>query len=102
MTAIAAEPESEHTPAPAAMPDESQERAIDMAMEAEINARDFYQNAVEKISDERGKDLLQQLADFEQGHFDKLSELRKSLADTGEYVEYGGMEFQKKVFSPVP
>jgi rubrerythrin len=73
--------------------------AIDMAMEAEVNARDFYQNAVAKVSGERGRDLLQQLAEFEQGHFDKLSELRKSLTESGQYIEYGGIEFKKKVFN---
>ena len=41
--------------------------AIDMAMEAEVNARDFYQNAVAKVSDERGRDLLQQLAESTTG-----------------------------------
>jgi rubrerythrin len=72
--------------------------AIDMAMEAEVNARDFYQNAIGKVSDERGKDLLQQLADFEQGHFNKLSELKGSLRESGKFIEYGGIEFRKKVF----
>lgn len=73
--------------------------AIRIAMEAEVNARNFYQNAAGKVSDERGRDLLQQLADFEKAHFEKLTELKESLDATGSFVEYGGMEFQKKVFN---
>lgn len=72
--------------------------AIDLAMEAEVNARDFYQKAVNRVSHPRGKDLLQQLANFEQGHFERLAELRRSLVANGEFIDYAGTEFKKKEF----
>lgn len=68
--------------------------AIDMAMEAEIKARDFYKSALEKVTHARGKDLLNQLADFEQQHYDKLDELKKSLAQDNEYITYEGTSFR--------
>ncbi len=70
--------------------------AIDIAMEAETNARDFYNDSIEKVSNQRGRDLLKQLADFEQSHFDKLFELKESLTKSGEFIEYLGTSFERK------
>jgi rubrerythrin len=68
--------------------------AIDLAMAAEIKARDFYTSALEKVTHARGKDLLSQLADFEQQHYDKLNELKTSLSEREEYISYEGTSFR--------
>ena len=69
------------------------EEAIEMAMQAEAKAKKFYGDAVAKVSNEREKNLLKQLADFEQQHYDKLKELKESLARDGKYIDYKGTEF---------
>ncbi len=68
-------------------------QAIDMAMQAEQKARQFYLDAVEVVGNGRGKNLLRQMADFEKNHYDKLAELKESLENAQEYVEYKGTEF---------
>ncbi len=68
--------------------------AIDMAMAAEIKARDFYADALTKVTHARGKDLLSQLADFEQQHYDKLDELKNTLTQKNEYITYEGTSFK--------
>ena len=67
--------------------------AIEIAMEAELKAHQFYKDAVKKVSNERGKNLLQQLANFEQNHYDKLNELKASLKEKGEFIDYEGTDF---------
>lgn len=67
--------------------------AIEIAMEAESKANKFYLAAVKKTANERGKNLLQQLANFEQTHYDKLKELKNSLETVGEYIKYEGTKF---------
>ncbi|MBN2092939.1 ferritin family protein [candidate division KSB1 bacterium] len=67
--------------------------AINLAMAAEHEANQFYLAAVHKVSSEKGKDLLRQLAEFEQHHFDKLKELKNSLEKKGEFIQYQGTNF---------
>lgn len=67
--------------------------AIHLAMAAEQEANQFYLTAVNKVSSEQGKDLLRQLAEFEQHHFDKLKELKNSLEKKGEFIQYPGTDF---------
>ena len=67
--------------------------AVDIALEAEKKATEFYLEALGKVNDERGKDLLKQLADFEQNHFRILSELKQSLVEENKYIEYQGTAF---------
>lgn len=67
--------------------------AIEIAMEAELKANKFYLDAIEQTSNERGKNLLQQLANFEQNHYDKLNELKSSLTNQGKFIEYEGTKF---------
>lgn len=68
--------------------------AIRTAMEAEARASKFYRDSSDKASGERGRLLLRQLSQFEQAHYDKLEELRASLAKSGGFVEYGGTDFK--------
>ena len=68
--------------------------AVEIAMEAELKANKFYSDAVKTASNERGKDLLKQLANFELNHYHKLEELRHSLQKEGEFIEYKGTSFE--------
>ena len=72
--------------------------AINMAMEAESKAREFYAHSAEKVSSERGKNLLKQLAEFEDNHYNRLNELKASLEEDKGYIDYSGTEF--KPYSP--
>jgi rubrerythrin len=67
--------------------------AIELAMEAEKKASQFYSDAKDKVKSFRGKDLLGQLSRFEQSHYNKLEELKLSLAEQGAFVDYAGTDF---------
>jgi rubrerythrin len=64
------------------------EEALDIAMEAELKAQAFYAQAAAEVQDPNGRDLLGRLAAFEQYHYQKLSELAKSLQKDGQFIEY--------------
>lgn len=68
--------------------------AIQLAMEAELKASKFYSKAREETKNDRGKNLLQQLANFEQKHYDKLTELKDSLEKQGKFIKYVGTKFE--------
>jgi len=68
-------------------------QAIEIAMEAEKKANKFYSDAAAKVAGSQGKNLLKQLADFEKNHYDKLDDLKKSLAKDGKFVKYEGTKF---------
>jgi len=69
-------------------------KAVEEAMEAEKKASEFYRTSADKASSSRGKRLLTQLADFEQGHYDKLAELKASLEKEGKFIAYPGTAFK--------
>ncbi len=69
--------------------------AIEIAMDAEKKAQLFYSDAAKKVANERGKNLLKQLADFEQNHYDRLQELKTSLTTSGKYINYAGTVFKQ-------
>jgi rubrerythrin len=62
--------------------------ALKIAMEAEEQARAFYLEAKEKVSDPDAQNMLAQLADFEQYHYDKLAALWDSLNQEQSYITY--------------
>jgi rubrerythrin len=64
------------------------EEALDIAMDAELKAQAFYAQAAVEIQDPAGRDLLGRLAAFEQYHYQKLSELARSLQDEGQFIAY--------------
>ena len=64
------------------------EEALDIAMEAELKAQAFYAQAAVEVQDPNGRDLLGRLAAFEQYHYQKLSELARSLQKDGQFIEY--------------
>lgn len=67
--------------------------AIRIAKENERRASDSYRNAIPEIQHTVGKRLFQELSDFEQFHYEKLTALEKSLMDEGKYINYEGKEF---------
>jgi rubrerythrin len=72
--------------------------AIRMAIEAEETAAAFYGEAAEKTKNPLGRELLQQLADFERYHHDQLVDLEESLCGDGACIIYEGRELD----FPVP
>jgi rubrerythrin len=64
------------------------EQAVDIAMDAELKAQAFYARAAAAVQDPQGKDLLGRLAAFEQHHYQRLSELARSLYESGQFIEY--------------
>jgi rubrerythrin len=68
--------------------------AIQIAMEAEKKANKFYADSAQKVASEQGKNLLKQLADFEQNHYNKLNELKASLEKEGKFIKYEGTNFK--------
>ena len=64
------------------------EEALDIAMDAELKAQAFYAQAAVEIQDPPGRDLLGRLAAFEQYHYQKLSDLARSLQEDGQFITY--------------
>ena len=66
--------------------------AIRMAIEAEERAAAFYDEAAKKTENPLGRELLEQLADFETYHHVKLLALEDSLCNNGACIMYEGRE----------
>jgi rubrerythrin len=64
------------------------EEAIQTAIQYETKVRDLYQNAVNELKDERGREIFRRLAEEEQSHVDylhhKLDQWRRTGAVTAE------------------
>jgi rubrerythrin len=71
-------------------------KAVKVAMEAEKEAAQFYSKASKKTKNSKGREMLQQLSEFEINHYQKLKELSKSLQEKGEWILYSGTSFKKK------
>lgn len=71
-------------------------KAIEVAMGAEKEASQFYAKASKMTKDPRGRDMFQQLSEFEMNHFNKLKDLAASIHDRGEWVPYGGTPLNRK------
>jgi len=71
-------------------------KAIKVAMEAEKEASQFYSKAAKKTKNPKGRDMFQQLSEFETNHYQRLKELSKSLLEKGEWILYSGTSFKKK------
>ena len=70
--------------------------AIDVAMKAEKEASQFYGKMSKKTKNARGRDMLRQLCEFEMNHYNKLTELAKSLQEGGEWIPYSGTSLKGK------
>jgi rubrerythrin len=66
--------------------------AIRIVKENERLAAESYANAARRM-DSIGNKLFEQLSEFEQYHYVKLSELEKSLEERGDFINYEGKEF---------
>jgi rubrerythrin len=64
--------------------------AVRMAAEAEKQAVDFYRDAAKKAGNVMIERLFNNLADFEQQHYDKVTELALSLQRKGKFIVYEG------------
>ncbi len=71
-------------------------KAIRVAIEAEKEAFQAYSKAAKRTKNPKGKDMFQQLSEFEMNHYQKLTGLLKSLQEKGEWVLYGGTSLKKK------
>ena len=74
-------------------------KAIENAMKAEKEASQFYSKAAKMTRNPKGKDMFQQLSEFEMNHYTKLKELSQSIQKNGEWILYSGTSFKKK---PIP
>ncbi len=71
-------------------------KAIQVATKAEKEASQFYGKMSKKTKDPRGRDMLQQLSDFEMNHYLRLKELAKSLQEKGEWILYSGTSLKSE------
>jgi len=77
-------------------------KAVRVAMEAEKNAYQAYARAAKQTKNPRGRDMFEQLSEFEMNHFKRLAEVLKSLKEKGEWVSYAGTSLKKpKALKPV-
>ncbi len=62
--------------------------AIDLGMDEEKKASDFYAEAAAKLPAGSGKTLFTQLSEFELGHYKALADLKASLTGESCYITY--------------
>jgi len=67
--------------------------AIRVVKENERIASASYADAALKVTHSIGRNLFEQLAEFEKFHYQILSKLEASLEASGEYINYEGKEF---------
>jgi rubrerythrin len=67
--------------------------AIRVVKNNEKLAAEFYGNAAKTTGSAMGSELFNQLRDFEQFHFARLTVLEKSLELKGEFIYYEGRDF---------
>lgn len=67
--------------------------AIRGVKENERIASASYADAALKVSNSMGKQLFEQLAEFERFHYEMLTALENSLEVKGEFINYEGREF---------
>jgi len=70
--------------------------AIGVAMEAEMDAHNFYSKAAQKTKNHKGRDMFSQLADFEKNHFHHLKALYDSLKGEEKWIVYSGTTFSER------
>ena len=71
-------------------------KAIKVAMEAEKEAYQNYSKMAKKTKNPKGRDMFQQLFEFEMNHYQKLKNLLKSLQEKAEWILYEGTTLKKK------
>ena len=68
-------------------------KAIQIAMDAEKRAAEFYADAAQKTG-VLAETLFRQLEKFELAHYKKLVTLSKSLSEDGKFITYAGSDIQ--------
>jgi rubrerythrin len=76
--------------------DQEDLKAVRVAIEAEKNAYQTYAKAAKMTKNPKGKEMFQQLSEFEINHYTKLKDLLKSLQEKGEWILYEGTSLKKK------
>jgi len=71
-------------------------KAVRVAMEAEIKAYQTYAKAAKMTKNPKGKEMFQQLSEFEMNHYTRLKDLLKSLQEKGEWILYAGTSLKMK------
>lgn len=71
-------------------------KAILLAIEVEKKAYQAYLKAAKKTRDQKGRDMFQQLSEFEKSHYQKLKDLLRSLQEKGEWILYKGTSLKEK------
>lgn len=67
--------------------------SIRAVKENERIASESYHSASEEINNPIGKHIFLELSKFEKYHFDKLSDLEKSIESSGKFIDYEDREF---------
>ena len=67
--------------------------AVRVVKENERKASASYADAAQQISDSLGKQLFQQLSEFEKFHYEQLTALETSLVESGDFINYEGKVF---------
>jgi len=75
--------------------------ALQIAKEAEQKTAAFYADAAMKTSNPWGKRLFEQLTEFENYHYQKLSALEDSLRDKGAFIRYEEKELNVSAVSSI-
>jgi rubrerythrin len=71
-------------------------KALKLAIEAEKDAYQAYSTAAKKTRNPKGRDMFQQLSEFEMNHYEKLKNLLKSLQEKGEWILYEGTSLKRR------
>ncbi len=74
-------------------------KAIRVAIQAEKEASQAYAKAAKHTKNPKGRDMFEQLSEFEMNHFQKLTGLLNSLQEKREWVLYGGTSLKKRATS---
>ncbi len=67
--------------------------AIKTAMDAEMEAHNYYSQSAKKTANPKGKDMFNQLAAFELSHYNNLKSLFDSLNEGTGWIQYAGTQF---------
>ncbi len=68
-------------------------KAIEIAMDAEMEAHNYYSQSAQKTANPKGKDMFNQLAAFELSHYNNLKSLLDSLNEGNGWIQYAGTQF---------
>lgn len=75
--------------------------AIQIGMKAEEEAAAAYADAAQRAGNSLGRQLFEQLAEFERHHYRKLEALEESLRKRGAFIAYEGYEMKLPVHREV-